>query len=106
MKRKIVVNGCILFFVLAFFACNEDKVQKISKDGSVETAIKIDHLTDSTDVVITTHKVWVKNTLVKTSIHKDTVPTLGYSSQQAENNDGETNTVVLKKEYELYITVE
>lgn len=92
--------------MLAFLACNEDKAQKISKDGSVETSIKIDHLTDSADVVITTHKVWVKNTLVKTSVHNDTVPMLGYSSQQAENNNGETNTVVLKKEYELYITVE
>jgi hypothetical protein len=106
MNKKIVVCSSILFFAIAFFACNEDKVQKISKDGSVETTIKIDHLTDSADVVITTHKVWVKNTLVKTSVHKDTVPMLGFSSQQAENNEGETNTVVLKKEYELYITVE
>ncbi len=95
-----------LFAAFTVLGCShDDAVKDISKDGAVETVLTVDHLNDSLDILTTQHAVWVKNKLVKTIIYKDTLPTLGASSQVAENNNGESQSVYLKKDYELYITV-
>ena len=97
----------LLFTALLFLAssCDEDKVRDINKDGAIETAMNVEHFSDKLDVVKTTHKIWVKNVLLKTCIHTDTIPSLGSAKEQAENNNGETREIVLKKDYEFYITV-
>ena len=97
----------LLFATLLLLAssCDEDKVQDLNKDGAIETVMNVEHFSDKLDVVKTTHKIWVKNVLVKTCIHTDTIPSLGISKEQAENNNGETKDIVLKKDYEFYITV-
>lgn len=91
--------------IFAIHACNEDKVTEVKKSGAIETSIQVDHLNDSLDVLISTNKVWAHNVLVKTTVHRDTVPGLGITSEEAENDEGETKNVFLKKDYELYITV-
>lgn len=92
-----------LFVLMA--GCNESEVKQFSKEGAVETILNVDHLDDTHDIIVTTHKIWVKNELIKTTVHKDTIPTLGLAYQEAENSDGDTKTVPLKRDYELYITV-
>lgn len=91
--------------ILFLQGCNEDKVKEVSKNGSIETSIQVDHLNDSLDILISTNKIWAHNALVKTTVHRDTIPGLGITSQEAENDNGETKNVFLKKDYELYITV-
>ena len=92
--------------ILIFQACsNDDKVKEISKNGSIETSIKVDHLNDSLDILISTNKVWIHNALVKTTIHADTIVALGTIMEEAENDNGDTQNVLVKKDYELYITV-
>lgn len=103
-KLKFSLLSAFIFFIC--IACNEDKVTEVSKKGSIETSIKVDHLTDSLDIMTTTHSVWVKNNLVKTIVYTDTLPSLGYSMEEGENSDGSTASVLLKKEYELYITIQ
>lgn len=100
--NKLIV---LLFMISAFMSCNEDKVTEVQKKGAVETSMQVDHLNDSLDVLICTNKVWAHNVLVKTTVHRDTIPGLGISSEEAENENGETKNVYLKKDYELYITV-
>ena len=96
----------ILFSVFVFMSCDEeDKVKEISKNGSIETVMSVDHLNDSLDIVKTTHKIWVKNILVKNIVHTDTLPSLGLTKEDAENSDGDTQRVALKKDYEIFITV-
>lgn len=102
-KTNIYLLLAILLFGLQ--ACDEDKVKDVSKKGSIETSIQVDHLTDSLDVMITTNRVWVRNSLVKTVIHTDTVPSLGFTREDAENENGDTKSVYIKKDYELYITI-
>ena len=107
MKRialKIIVT--VTFSMLVFMSCeDDDKVQEISKNGSVETIMSVDHLNDSLDIVKTSHKIWIKNVLVKNIIHRDTIPTLGVTTEEGENSDGDTKKVSLKKDYEIFITV-
>jgi len=103
MKKILILLFPISIF--AFQACNEDKVNQVQKNGSIETSIQVDHLNDSLDVLISTNKVWAHNLLVKTTIHCDTIPGLGITNEEAENDEGETKNVSLKKDYELYITV-
>ena len=91
--------------ILAFQACNEDKVKDVQKNGSIETSLQVDHLNDSLDVMITTNKIWVHNVLVKTVNRRDTLPSLGVAPEEAENDNGDTKNVLLRKDYEIYITV-
>lgn len=104
--NKLRLLLVIVASALTFQACNnEDKVKNVSKDGSIETSITVDHLSDSLDVLISTNLVWKHNRLVKTIVHADTIPSLGIDMEEAENDNGEIRTVLIKKDYELYITV-
>ena len=92
--------------VAVFAACdNEDRVKEVSKEGAVETFIQIDHLNDSLDIMKTTSKVWVHGGLAKTIERFDTLPSLGNTMEEAENEDGEIRNVALQKDYELYLTI-
>ena len=98
----------IAFILTGLVACNdknEDVTQSVNKNGSVETAVHIAHLDSLHDELVTTHKVWVKNNVYKTVEYRDTVPALGSENTVAENEDGDTKSVSVKKDYEIYITV-
>ncbi len=84
---------------------NEDKVTEVARNGSIETSIKVEHLNDNFDVLISTNKIWCRNSLVKTTVHIDTIPSLGTTFEEAENEDGGIINVIVKKDYEVYITV-
>ena len=58
---------------------NDDKVQTkdISRDGAIETVVTTEHLNDSTDLLVTTHKIWKNNLMIKETRHADTLPSLG-----------------------------
>jgi hypothetical protein len=90
-----------------FFSCeeqNEDIVQDINKDGSIETIVTVKH-EKNYDVLITTHKIWVSNILDKTIIDQDTIPSLGETTQEGEDENGNTELITVPKDYEFYITV-
>ena len=100
----------ILLSVLAIslLACNEepdDKVRTVDKNGSVETKIHVNHLTDSLDVMKTENIFWVKNQEVKRVVRLDTIPSLGYIQEKGENSAGEDTTVTVRKNYQIFITV-
>ena len=103
--KKTIIFFSLSLLLLVFTGCEDKAVQQISKEGAIETIMNVDHLDQSHDIIVTTHKVWVKNVMVKTIIYKDTIPTLGLSSQEGENSDGDTKTISLQKDYEVYITV-
>jgi hypothetical protein len=84
---------------------NEDVTDAVNKSGSVETAVHISHIDTESDELVTTHKVWVKNNVYKTVEYRDTIPSLGTENTVAENEDGDTKSVSVKKDYEIYITV-
>ena len=101
-----ILGGAAL---LLFFSCsenrNEDITSSVNKNGSVETAVEVQHLDSTHDILVTTHKIWAHNSEVKTVVYRDTLPSLGTVNTEAENKDGDTKTVSIKKEYEIFITV-
>lgn len=102
-----ILGGAALFLL---FSCkdaqqNEDVTNTVNKMGAVESAVKVEHLDSLNDILITTHAVWANNRIVKMIEYRDTLPTLGTQFSTAENQDGETKQVVVKKDYEIYITV-
>lgn len=84
---------------------NEDLTTSVNKNGSVESSITVAPLDSLHHVLTTRHKVWVHDTVYKTIEYRDTLPSLGNEITTAENKDGDTKTVNVKKEYEIYITV-
>ena len=109
MIQKISRLGIPLFILLFIYSCTEevspeDAVKSLSKNGSVETAVSIEHA-DSADILVTKHKVWVKNSLAKEITKRDTIPTLGDTTISV-NTNGAGIPKTIKKDYEFYITVQ
>lgn len=98
-----------LLTAISFAACkeknNEDLTESVNKAGAVESSVTVQHLDSLNDVLVTTHKVWVKGNVLKDIQYRDTVPALGTESTVAENSDGDTKNVQVKKDYEIFITV-
>jgi len=94
--------------ILLLSACNsknEDETDAVDRSGSIETAVSVEHADSTHDVVLTTHKIWVNYKEFNTVVHRDTVPALGILSTDAENSDGDTKNVSVKKDYQIFITV-
>lgn len=93
--------------VILLSACanqNEDKVQTVDKDGSVEMSVSVKHI-NNIDVLKTESNIWYKNNLLKQIVKTDTIPSLGTTKETAENEDGDDTTVSVPKNYQLFITV-
>ncbi len=110
MKKSIALFfGCVLLSSIVISSCseenNEDVTTAVNKNGSVETSVTVDHLDSTNDVMISRYTVWVKGNAFKTIEHRDTVPALGIENTTAENSEGDTKPVQVKKDYEIFITV-
>jgi hypothetical protein len=95
--------------ILMLFSCgnkqNEDLTTTVNKNGAIETAVQVEHLDSTHDVLITTHKIWAQNREIKTIFYRDTLPSLGQELKTAENQEGDTKNIMVKKDYEIFITV-
>ena len=104
---KRLILPLVVFTILA--SCKEEKQEdltnQINKNGSVETAVSVSKLDSINDILITKHTVWVKGNKFKEIEYRDTVPALGVQNTTAENSEGETKAVAVKKDYEIFITV-
>jgi hypothetical protein len=105
MKKTILLFAIAQVVILSSCSQNEDVVKQPQKDGSIETTLSVKH-GKGFDILTTTHKVWVKNNLWQTLYSNDTVPSLGVTTATSEeDDDGNTKTVTVPKDYEFYITV-
>jgi hypothetical protein len=98
----------IIAGLFALASCNDktkDETDTVDRSGSIETAVSVQHSDSTHDIILTTHKVWVNFSEYKTVVHRDTVPALGIVTTQAENADGDTKTVKVPKDYQIFITM-
>jgi hypothetical protein len=114
MRRRNIV---ILIFLSALLiivylanrpntpAADEDQGTAVDHDGSVETAISVQHADSTHDIVLTSHKVWIKNSEYATIVHRDTIPSLDSLTTTVENDRGDSKVLRLKKDYQIFITV-
>ena len=114
MRRRIIailLFAAVLVGVIYFANWHEssdadaDQGKTLDKDGSVETAISVQHADSTHDIILTSHKVWIKKNEYATIVHRDTIPSLDSVNTTAENDNGDTQKVRLKKDYQLFITV-
>lgn len=101
----ILGAAALLFLLSCSDKQNKDITSTVNKDGSVETAVQVEHLNSEYDVLVTTHKVWVHNAEFKTVTYRDTLPSLGMMNKEAENEDGDTKNIRVQKEYEIFLTI-
>jgi hypothetical protein len=94
--------------LLALSACGqkEDLTSTVDHSGSIETSIAVQHADSTHDIVVTTHKVWANGEVYRTIVHRDTVPGLGLINTAGENNSGDTTTVTVRKDYQIFITLQ
>lgn len=108
MKRIFAIAFSIILMT-ALVSCEEEKQEdltnEVNKSGSVESSVTVDHLDSVNDILITKHAVWVKGNKIKDIEHRDTVPSLGIENTTAENSEGDTKSVAVQKDYEIFITV-
>jgi hypothetical protein len=106
MKKLLPVCFAGLLF---FSACddnnNEDQAKTVDKNGSVEVSLSTKHLNQKQDLLITHYTVWRKNEKVKEYDKRDTIPGLETFTTEGENDNGDTASVKVKKEYEFFVTV-
>ena len=96
------------FVVILFLsACddNEDKVAQIDKKGGIEVTLSTRHLDSLKDMLTTHYKVWDRGTIVREFDKNDTIPALGTMTTEGENDNGDTQDINVRKDYEFYVTV-
>src|SRR5580658_3435454 len=98
----------VFIALLTFCSCSQkdDLTSAVDHSGSIETSIVVQHADSTHDIVLTTHKVWANGQVYRTIIHRDTVPALGLNNAAGENSSGDTTTVTVRKDYQIFITLQ
>jgi hypothetical protein len=93
--------------IMLLSACdeNEDQVKTVNKNGGIEVSLSTAHIDSLKDLLTTHYIVWRKGVKVREFDKKDTVPSLGKFTTEGENDNGDTQDVTVKKDYEFYVTV-
>jgi len=107
MTPKLLVFLAFAASGIGFASCghNEDLTSTVDHSGSIETTITVGHADSTHDVVLTTHRVWVNGQVSSTIVHRDTIPGLGLISTVGTDSSGNTRTVVVPKDYQIFITM-
>ncbi len=94
-------------FILLLSSCddNDDQAKTVNKNGGFEVSLSTSHLDSLKDLLTTHYIVWRKGAKVKEFDKTDTVPSLGKFYTEGENDNGDTKSVDVRKEYEFYVTV-
>lgn len=112
MKNKLFL---IALMAITFASCekeqNEDVVKQPEKDGSIEIVNSTTHVDKQHDLLTIRYNVWVKGRLQSSCTNTDTIPSLGTTTEQAdvdstdENGDEVYKTLIVPKDYQIFITV-
>jgi hypothetical protein len=96
-----------LVLVLFFSACddNDDQVKAVNKDGGIEVTLSTSHIDSLKDLLTTHYTVWHQGAKVREFNKTDTVPSLGSIHTDGENDNGDTQDIKVKRDYEFYVTV-
>jgi len=103
MKQLIIP----ILLVICIVSCSEKEpgISGLNKAHSIEVSLATKKLNDTAEVLITQQNVYVKGRLVKSILRSDTIPALGDSLQNVEEDNGYEHAVMIPKEYEFFVTV-
>ena len=103
-----ITTTTLAAILLVLFSCNdknEDITEDVNRKGAVESSMSVEHIDSLHDLLITKHTVWHNGAVARVFEHRDTVPALGDTLTEAENNEGDTKQILVKKDYEIFITI-
>jgi hypothetical protein len=107
--KKYITTSLLFAATICTTSCSNDEekdlVKEVNKNGSIETSVSVNHLDSTHDLLTTKHIVWANGANTKTIESNDTIPALGMTNTEAEDENGEAKTAIAKKAYEIYITV-
>lgn len=83
----IIVGSLVAYMALA--PSTDDQTQSVDRKGSIETAVSVEHADSTHDVLLTSHKVWLHDSIYKTLVYRDTIPALDS----------------IRKDYQIFITI-
>jgi hypothetical protein len=96
-------------FILCLFftACDDDsdKAKDVDTKGSIAVTLSTTHIDSLKDLVTTHYAVWKQGTKIKEFDVKDTIPNLGLTNTEGEDDDGNTKNMVIPKDYDFFVTV-
>lgn len=103
MKKFFLIVWCLTFML----ACSrkEPAVATLKKDKAIEISFETQRLSDTAVLLLTHQNVYIKGVLVRAQVKRDTLPALGDSLQNTENDNGERSVMRVPKEYEFFVTV-
>jgi hypothetical protein len=83
----------------------QDQTHEVDKQGAVELALQTVHLDSTRDVMTSHYKIWAKGQLVREFTKHDTLPRLGRSLVEYQNEAGSYALGDMEEDYEFYVTV-
>ena len=95
----------VLIMLLSACDENEDQVKTVDKNGGIEVSLSTAHIDSLKDLLTTHYIVWRNGVKVREFDKKDTIPSLGTFYTEGENDNGDTQDINVKKDYEFYVTV-
>ncbi|CAN5461506.1 hypothetical protein BH09BAC6_BH09BAC6_26630 [soil metagenome] len=104
MKQRLPL-AFVLTLLLSACDNNEDHVKNIDKDGGIEVSLSTRHLDSLKDLLTTHYTVWRKGAKVREFDKRDTIPSLENFTTEAENDNGTTQDIKVKKDYTFFVTV-
>ncbi|OCX51543.1 hypothetical protein BEL04_16085 [Mucilaginibacter sp. PPCGB 2223] len=99
----IIAAACLLLA-----ACNNDddgKAKEIDKKGSIAITLSTAHIDSLRDEVVTHYQVWRKGVVIKEYDKRDTIQSLGTGVTEGEDDNGDTKTMNVPKDYDFFVTV-
>jgi hypothetical protein len=107
--KKYITTTLLLATIICTTSCEDeeqkDLVNEVNKNGSIETSVSVNHLDSTHDLLVTKHIVWTNGSTSKTIINNDTIPALGSAMVEAADEKGDAKNAIVKKGYEIFITV-
>ena len=99
IKILVLFSGTLLLL-----SCKDEKIREsVDKNGSIEISVKTEAFGDKT-IYTFTENIYFENKLLKSSVRMDTLPSLGETVQEFENEE-RTWTEKVQKQYKFFVTV-
>jgi hypothetical protein len=88
ISALIITVVCLIVYTTSL-SSSDDKTQSLDRNGSIETGVSVLHADSTHDVLLTSHKVWLHDSVYTTISYRDTIPALDS----------------IKKDYQIFITL-
>jgi len=103
--KNLLPFAVLLCLLITSCSDDDDKAKEVDKKGAIEVTLSTTHIDSLKDLVTTHYIVWRKGITVREFDVKDTIPSLGVTTTEGENDNGDTKNMVVPKDYDFFVTI-